>query len=89
MRAIIDARDQAASTSRGNVAADDQTKEIEKLKKDLGGLDFARYRIYSDGFYRLTETLKGQARSQAAEYDRLADQYNKETGKPVSDKRKD
>jgi len=60
----------AASTSRGNVAADDHTKEIEKLKKDL-------------------ETLKGQARSQAAEYDRLADQYNKETGKPVSDKRKD
>ncbi|KAI0270569.1 endoplasmic reticulum protein [Gloeopeniophorella convolvens] len=35
------------------------------------------------------EALKQQARSQAAEYDRLADQYNKETGKPVSDKRKD
>jgi len=60
----------AASNSRGNVVADDQTKEIERLKKDL-------------------ETLKAQARSQATEYDRLADQYNKETGKPVSDKRKD
>jgi hypothetical protein len=36
-----------------------------------------------------SETLKSQARSQATEYDRLADQYNKETGKPVSDKRKD
>ena len=69
--------------------ADDQTKEIEKLKKDLGQRYFARDRIYSDGFYPLSETLKGQARSQAAEYDRLADQYNKETGKPVSDKRKD
>ena len=32
----IDARDQAASNSRGNVVADDQTKEIERLKKDLG-----------------------------------------------------
>ena len=69
--------------------ADDQTKEIEKLKKDLGQRCFARDRINSDGFCPLSETLKGQARSQAAEYDRLADQYNKETGKPVSDKRKD
>ena len=33
---IVDARDQAAGTSRGNVVADDQTKEIERLKKDLG-----------------------------------------------------
>ncbi|KAH9003674.1 B-cell receptor-associated protein 31-like-domain-containing protein [Lactarius hatsudake] len=35
------------------------------------------------------ETLKQQAKSQAAEYDRLADQYNKETGKPTSNKRVD
>jgi hypothetical protein len=33
---IIDARDQAADTSRANVAAGDQAKEIERLKKDLG-----------------------------------------------------
>ena len=33
---IVDARNQASSTSRGNVVADDQTKEIERLKKDLG-----------------------------------------------------
>jgi len=60
----------AASTSRSNVVANDQTKEIERLKRDL-------------------TALKEQARSQAAEYDRLADQYNKETGKPTSDKRVD
>jgi len=60
----------AADTSRTNVVAGDQAKEIERLKKDL-------------------DALKAQAKSQAAEYDRLADQYNNETGKPVSDKRKD
>jgi len=59
-----------ANNSRSNVVANDQTKEIERLKKDL-------------------ESLKQQARSQAAEYDRLADQYNKETGQPVSNKRTD
>jgi len=59
-----------ASNSRGNLVAGEQTKEIERLKKDL-------------------ETLKAQARSQAAEYDRLADQYNKETGNSPSDKRVD
>jgi len=59
-----------ANNSRSDVVANDQTKEIERLKKDL-------------------ESLKQQARSQAAEYDRLADQYNKETGQPVSNKRTD
>jgi len=59
-----------ASASRSNVVASDQTKEIERLKRDLAA-------------------LKEQASSQATEYDRLADQYNKETGKPVSDKRVD
>jgi hypothetical protein len=33
---IINARDQAADTSRTNVAAGDQAKEVERLKKDLG-----------------------------------------------------
>jgi hypothetical protein len=33
---MIDARDQTADTSRANVAAGDQAKEIERLKKDLG-----------------------------------------------------
>jgi B-cell receptor-associated protein 31 len=59
-----------ASTSRNNLVAGEQTKEIERLKQDL-------------------ETLKAQAKSQAAEYDRLADQYNKETGNSASDKRVD
>jgi B-cell receptor-associated protein 31 len=59
-----------ASTSRDNMVAGEQTKEIERLKRDL-------------------TALKEQALSQAAEYDRLADQYNKETGKPSSNKRED
>jgi len=59
-----------ASTSRDNLVAGEQTKEIERLKRDL-------------------TALKEQALSQAAEYDRLADQYNKETGKPSSNKRED
>ncbi|KAI0299040.1 B-cell receptor-associated protein 31-like-domain-containing protein [Multifurca ochricompacta] len=53
-----------ASNSRDILAAGDQTKEIQRLKKDL-------------------DTLKEQARSQAAEYDRLADQYNKEQVNPL------
>jgi len=36
----------------------------------------------------IAETLKKQATQQAAEYDRLAEQYNSETGKN-SDKRVD
>jgi len=59
-----------ASTSRDNMVAAEQTKEIERLKLDLA-------------------TLKEQAKSQAAEYDRLADQYNKETGNSSSNKRVD
>ncbi|KAH9953623.1 endoplasmic reticulum protein [Russula dissimulans] len=59
-----------AGNSRDNIVAGEQTKEIERLKKDL-------------------QALKGQAQSQAAEYDRLADRYLKETGQPVSDKRTD
>jgi len=35
------------------------------------------------------ETLRAQAKSQAAEYDRLAEQYNRETGNSASDKRVD
>jgi len=59
-----------ASTSRNDLVAGEQSKEIARLKQDL-------------------ETLKAQAKSQAAEYDRLADQYNKETGNSASDKRAD
>jgi B-cell receptor-associated protein 31 len=86
---IIDARGQAAGTSRANVAAGDQAKEVERLKKDLGKhlpLAIGYTLVISIHFL---DALKTQAKSQAAEYDRLADQYNKETGKPVSDKRKD
>lgn len=86
---MVDACDQAAGNSRDSVVADDQAKEIEKLKKDLGqrlSLVIGYILMFS---LILLEALKSQARSQATEYDRLADQYNKETGKPVSDKRKD
>lgn len=69
--------------------AEDQAKEIERLKKDLREFFHSRGRIYSNGFYPLSEALKEQAKSQATEYDRLADQYNKETGKPISNKRTD
>jgi len=36
MHVIVDSHDQTASTSRSNVVASDQTKEIEGLKRDLG-----------------------------------------------------
>ncbi|THH14375.1 hypothetical protein EW146_g5943 [Bondarzewia mesenterica] len=66
-----------ADQSKGSMQ--DQQKQIEELKKKLAEaqknqLDF--------------DTLKRQAAQQATEYDRLAEQYNKETGK-VSDKRVD
>ena len=86
---IIDPYDQTANNSRSNVVATDQTKEIERLKKDLGRPLASHDQTYFNDFYGLSESLKQQARSQAAEYDRLADQYNKETGQPVSNKRMD
>jgi len=94
---MIDAYGQAANTSRANIAASaqtseqtsEQTKEIEKLKKDLGKPFASHYRTYPNGFHVLSAAMKAQARSQAEEYDRLADRYNKETGQPVSDKRTD
>ena len=86
---IIDPFDQTANNSRSNVVANDQTKEIERLKKDLGKPFAFHDQTHLNGFYTLSESLKQQARSQAAEYDRLADQYNKETGQPVSNKRTD
>ncbi|EIM84386.1 endoplasmic reticulum protein [Stereum hirsutum FP-91666 SS1] len=68
-----------SSKSRGDLASGDQSKQIEDLKRQLAesqksGRDF--------------ETLKKQSAQQAAEYDRLAEQYNKETGK-TSNKRVD
>ena len=45
--------------------------------------------VYADYLlFNFTETLKKQSAQQAAEYDRLAEQYNKETGK-ISNKRVD
>jgi B-cell receptor-associated protein 31 len=90
MHVITNLRDhQTASASRSNVVASDQTKEIERLKRDLGKVFAPHNWIYLIGSYALPAALKEQASSQATEYDRLADQYNKETGKPVSDKRVD
>ncbi|KAI0052458.1 endoplasmic reticulum protein [Auriscalpium vulgare] len=68
-----------ADSSRSDLVAGDQQKEIEQLKRKLATKEQEA---------RDFETLKKQASQQAAEYDRLAEQYNKETGK-VSDKRVD
>jgi Bap31/Bap29 cytoplasmic coiled-coil domain len=68
---------------------------VTRRKKSKGSREilvrvFASHNwTYLIGSYALPAALKEQARSQATEYDRLADQYNKETGKPVSDKRVD
>ena len=67
--------------------AGEQTKEIERLKRDLGKSICFRAETSADGIH--PDSLKAQAKSQAAEYDRLADQYNKETGNSSSDKRVD
>ncbi|TFY71219.1 hypothetical protein EVG20_g1778 [Dentipellis fragilis] len=68
-----------AEKSRSTLAAGDQTKQIEELKRKLAEAEKSE---------RDFATLKKQANQQAAEYDRLAEQYNKETGK-VSNKRTD
>lgn len=69
------------------MVAGEQTKEIERLKRDLSKSIRFGTQTYADEIF--PATLKEQALSQAAEYDRLADQYNKETGKPSSNKRED
>ncbi|KZV70555.1 B-cell receptor-associated 31-like protein [Peniophora sp. CONT] len=67
-------------TTAGNTReSGDAGKQIEDLKKQLAE---------KDKKIRDFDTLKKQANQQAAEYDRLADQYNKETGK-TSNKRRD
>ncbi|KAN0118236.1 B-cell receptor-associated protein 31-like domain containing protein [Russula decolorans] len=66
--------------------------EYAKLKKAAADTSRASVTAEAKEIERLKkdlDALKAQAKSQAAEYDRLADQYNKETGTPVSDKRKD
>jgi len=66
-------KQQVANNNRpGN---DTLTKEVEELKKKLAAKtqDF--------------DTLKNQAASQAAEYTRLSDEYNKSTGAPVRGKK--
>lgn len=69
------------------MVAGEQTKEIERLKRDLSTYFSFGTETYTDEIF--LAALKEQALSQAAEYDRLADQYNKETGKPSSNKRED
>ncbi|THV03466.1 hypothetical protein K435DRAFT_962361, partial [Dendrothele bispora CBS 962.96] len=68
----------AGSETKGSGADKDKIiaskdKEIAELKKK--GRDF--------------DTLKNQAASQAAEYDRLADRYNKLSGQKPGDKKAD
>ncbi|KAI0321325.1 endoplasmic reticulum protein [Amylostereum chailletii] len=68
-----------AGKSRDGMAAGDAAKKIEELERKLAAANKET---------RDFETLKKQAAQTHAEYDRLAEQYNKETGK-VSNKRKD
>ncbi|KAG9103104.1 hypothetical protein FRC06_000206 [Ceratobasidium sp. 370] len=63
----------------GKPGAKDQSAEIAELKKKLNA---------SEAKSRDFETLKKQAQQQAAEYDRLATEYNKSTGQ-VSNKKSD
>ncbi|KAI0339114.1 B-cell receptor-associated 31-like protein [Trametopsis cervina] len=72
-------KQETASSSRTTIAAGDQAKQIEDLKKKLAASE-AKARDY--------EILKKQAAQNGLEYDRLATEFNKATGS-VSDKRKD
>ncbi|KAI0030454.1 B-cell receptor-associated protein 31-like-domain-containing protein [Vararia minispora EC-137] len=80
---LIHAQDEYAKLKKataGKTRADgDAAKQVEDLKRKLAEKEHE---------IRDFETLKKQAKQQAAEYDRLAEQYNKETGK-TSDKRRD
>ncbi|OCH92580.1 endoplasmic reticulum protein [Obba rivulosa] len=60
-------------------ASPDQAKQVEELKKKLAAAE-AKARDY--------DVVKKQAEQNAAEYDRLATEFNAKTG-AVSDKRKD
>ncbi|KAG8740781.1 hypothetical protein FRC10_003890 [Ceratobasidium sp. 414] len=65
--------------TEGKPGAKDQSADIAELKKKLNA---------SEAKSRDFETLKKQAQQQAAEYDRLATEYNKSTGQ-VSNKKSD
>ncbi|KAG6334549.1 hypothetical protein ID866_4546 [Astraeus odoratus] len=68
-----------ANSSKNTITVEDQAKQIDDLKKRLAE---------SEAKSRDFETLKKQAAQQAAEYDRLASEYNKANGL-VSDKKAD
>ncbi|KAI6037942.1 B-cell receptor-associated protein 31-like-domain-containing protein [Pisolithus marmoratus] len=68
-----------ANSSKNTAIAEDQSRQIEDLKKKLAD---------SETRSRDFETLKKQAAQQAAEYDRLATEFNKSNGL-VSDKKAD
>ncbi|KAI5992413.1 B-cell receptor-associated protein 31-like-domain-containing protein [Pisolithus albus] len=67
------------ANSKSTAGKEDQSKQIEDLKKKLAESE-ARSRDF--------ETLKKQAAQQATEYDRLATEFNKSNGL-VSDKKAD
>ncbi|GBE86945.1 B-cell receptor-associated protein 31-like-domain-containing protein [Sparassis latifolia] len=72
-------KQETAKSSRSQLAAQDQTKQIEELKKKLTA---------SEEKAKDYEVVKKQAEQNAKEYDRLASEFNLKTG-AVSDKRKD
>ncbi|KAI5118723.1 hypothetical protein M0805_004521 [Coniferiporia weirii] len=67
-------------------------KQAEESGKSANGEDVATLKkklAAAEARSRDFDTLKKQSEAQAREYDRLATDYNKATGAPVSDKRKD
>ncbi|KAI6002264.1 B-cell receptor-associated protein 31-like-domain-containing protein [Pisolithus orientalis] len=68
-----------ANSSKSTAVLEEQSKQIDDLKKKLAE---------SETRSRDFETLKKQAAQQAAEYDRLATEFNKSNGL-VSDKKAD
>ncbi|KAF8550885.1 B-cell receptor-associated 31-like protein [Imleria badia] len=68
-----------AAASKNNIVSNDQTKQIEELKKKLAE---------SEAKNRDFEIVKKQAAQNAEEYDRLATRYNEATGQ-TSNKKSD
>ncbi|CCM05925.1 uncharacterized protein FIBRA_08163 [Fibroporia radiculosa] len=72
-------KQETAKSSRGQIASQDQAKQVEELKKKLAAAE-EKTRDY--------DIVKKQAEQNAKEYDRLASELNAVNG-DLSDKRKD
>lgn len=76
-----------AAKDRQIAELQNRIKALEATERDFGTFilgDVTRVKLMP-----LLETLKSQAKSQAAEYDRLADSYNEATGVKRGNKKAD